>query len=93
MTDQDILTVLKSDLNISVTSRDAYLLNLIVAARAYIVGEGITLADESVPDGMLVEMYAAYLYRKRNEQETTMPRYLRWALNNRLMSEVGNLGD
>lgn len=59
---------------------------LITAARSYISREGITLT-ESVEDGMLVEMYAAYLYRRRREENVQMPRMLRWALNNRLFSQ------
>ena len=38
---------------------------------------------------MLVEMYAAYLYRRRREENVQMPRMLRWALNNRLFSQKG----
>ena len=37
-------------------------------------------------DGQLVEMYAAYLIRKRATAEG-MPRMLRWALNNRLFGQ------
>lgn len=94
MTDAAILTALKTDLDISVTSRDTYLGQLVTLAKAAIQKEGITLDDSSVEDGMLVEMYAAYLYRQRKGDTkyadgTRMPRMLRWALNNRLMSEKG----
>ena len=47
--------------------------------------EGIALA-ETLEDAQLVEMYAAYLVRKRATTEP-MPRMLRWALNNRLFSQ------
>ena len=40
-------------------------------------------------DAVLVEMYAAYLYRRRREENAAMPRMLRYALNNRLLSEKG----
>ena len=86
MTDSEILTILKTDLNISVNSRDQYLTQLITAGKEFIKTEGIILTD-SLGDGMLVEMYAAYLFRKRNENQDAMPRYLRWALNNRLFSQ------
>ena len=89
MTDSDILTILKTDLQISTAALDGYLTALITAARGYIADEGITLTD-SVPDSMLIEMYAAYLYRRRREDNVQMPRYLRWALNNRLFGrDVG----
>lgn len=88
MADEDILNILKIDLGISSTNLDAYLQQLITSARAFIATEGITLSD-SLSDGTLVEMYAAYLYRKRREETQAMPRMLRWALNNRLFSQEG----
>lgn len=92
MTDEEILTVLKVDLQISTEKMDPYLSKVIEAARSYIRTEGITL-DCSAGDGMLVEMYAAYLYRRRREENVAMPRMLRWALNNRLFSEKARTAD
>ena len=60
MTDEEILTVLKVDLQVSTDKLDNYLGQIISAARAYIKTEGITL-DCSHGDGMLVEMYSASL--------------------------------
>lgn len=80
-----ILVPLKIDLQISTSAMDDYLIELIETARDFIATEGITLTDD-ISDAMLVEMYAAFLYRKRREN-VPMPRYLRWALNNRLMHE------
>ena len=90
MADADVLKILKLDLQISVNSLDDYLLTIIQAARNFIANEGITLTDD-ISDMMLVEMYADYLYRKRREEKAEMPRMLRWALNNRLLSEKGAL--
>ena len=87
-TDEDILEILKVDLQVSSSALDLYLLVLITSARAYIAQEGITLAD-TAQDAMLVEMYAAYLYRRRREENVQMPRMLRWALNNRLFGQKG----
>jgi hypothetical protein len=92
LTDEDILAILKVDLQVSSAALDTYLVTLIASARAYITREGITLA-ETWDDGMLVEMYAAYLYRQRRETNAQMPRYLRWALNNRLFSQKGGASD
>ena len=94
MTDAAILTALKIDLQISSTSLDAYLAELIQAAREYIRKEGIVLTG-TTGDGMLVEMYAAYLYRSRRDAAAVMPRMLRWALNCRLFGDevVGGGGD
>lgn len=103
MTDEEILTVLKVDLQVSTDKLDNYLGQIIQAARAYIQTEGITL-DCSTGDGMLVEMYSAYLYRRRREENVdlsrhrregnvAMPRMLRWALNNRLFSQKAGEAD
>lgn len=89
MTNAEILTLLKIDLQISATSLDTYLSTLIETARAFIAKEGVTLND-SAEDGMLVEMYAAYMYRKRRDENASMPRMLRWALNNRLLGGETN---
>ena len=90
MTENEILTMLKIDLQISAPQYDTYLSNLIKLAKAAIEKEGITL-EENVEDGMLVQMYAAYLYRKRREESNAMPRSLRYALNNRLFSQKGSV--
>ena len=71
--------------------RAAYLTQAISAAQAFITREGIDLSD-SIEDGQLVEMYAAYLIRKRATTEP-MPRMLRWALNNRLFSQKAQVSD
>lgn len=101
MTDEEILTVLKVDLQVSTDKLDNYLGQIIQAARAYIQTEGITL-DCSTGDGMLVEMYSAYLYRRRRNdvpndyrrgENVAMPRMLRWALNNRLFSQKAGEAD
>lgn len=90
MKNEDILTILKTDLEISGTSRDNMLNNMIELAKAAITREGITL-NENVDDGMLIENYAAFLYRKRREELYAMPRSLRYMLNNRLFSEKGKV--
>ena len=91
--------MLKTDLQISAAQYDAYLTNIIKLAKATIIKEGIVFNElvengESegltVEDGMLVQMYAAYLYRKRREENAAMPRSLRYALNNRLLSQKGS---
>ena len=88
MTDANILEILKIDIQVSSTALEPYLNALIASGREYISTEGITLTG-SESDGMLVEMYAAYLYRRRREENVQMPRMLRWALNNRLFSQKG----
>lgn len=87
MTNAEILTMLQVDLGELYPNeqRRAYLTQAINAAMAFIAREGIVLTS-SAEDVQLVEMYAAYLVRKRATTEA-MPRMLRWALNNRLFSQ------
>lgn len=88
MTAAELLTMTKLNLEIPTANIlfDDYISNLIEAAKQMISREGIILT-ESIEDGNLVVMYAAYLYRKRAEDTPQMPRMLRYALNNRLFSQ------
>lgn len=93
MTNADIMTLLQSDLGEMYPSeqRKDYLSQVILAAQDFITREGVVLTD-SVEDAQLVEMYAAYLVRKRAD-DPGMPRMLRWALNNRLFSQKAQVVD
>lgn len=86
MTNNDILTMTKANLSLIAHTWDDYLLQLIEVARQMITREGITLSD-TLEDNNLIVMYASYLYRKRAEDTAVMPRMLRYALNNRVISE------
>ena len=86
MTDAELRTMTKSNLSLISTTWDTYLDNLINVAKQSIAREGITL-NGSLEDDNLIVMYASYLYRKRAEDNPGMPRMLRYALNNRLLSE------
>ena len=96
MKKEDILRMLKIDLGISANVYDKYLINLIELSKTAIQEEGIVLHEENgentIEDGMLIQMYGAYLYRKRREEIASMPRSLRYALNNRLFSQKGAKG-
>lgn len=89
MENSTLMALLKADLDLlSVPKeREAYLTQQIEAAKSMIQREGITLTD-SPEDIQLVVMYAAWLYRKRNTGEG-MPRMIRYALNNRVISQRG----
>ena len=56
----------------------------------FIEREGITLNYGSTGDLMLITMYASYLYEKRNDGVSVMPRALRYNLNNRVLQEKVN---
>lgn len=62
------------------------------AAIEFIEREGITLDYDKMGDLMLVTMYASYLYDKRHDGVSIMPRALRYNLNNRLFQEKANEG-
>ena len=83
-----MLTMLKTDLGIRTsTAYDARLTQLLTAAESAIRKEGASTLDASDPlDQQLIVMYAAWLWRRRDNMEG-MPRMLRWTLNNRIFSE------
>lgn len=84
-----LLNMLKTDLGIrTATAYDVRLLQLLASAKAAIINEGATSINEYAPDdAQLIVMYAAWLWRRRDSMDG-MPRMLRWALNNRVFSEV-----
>lgn len=56
-------------------------------AANFIEREGITLDLDNIDDSMLVVMYASWLYDKRKDGVSIMPRMLRYNLNNRLFAQ------
>ena len=81
-----ILEMLKVDLGMVTTAYDTRLTAIINAAMGAIATEGIALDATRADDMQLVTMYSAWLWRRRDSMDA-MPRMLRWALNNRLMSQ------
>lgn len=92
MTDAELLTMLKADLEIipQNTTRDGYLTNLLGAAKEQMRIRGIALTD-SVGDAQLIVGLASFLYRKRAEDNPVLPPYLRLAMDNRLFKQ--KIGD
>lgn len=89
MTDAELLKMTKSNLQIAGSTWDDYLAQLLTAAQGAIATQGITLDLEKIYDCNLIVMYASYLYlyRKRADDNPSMPRMLRYELNNRLFSQ------
>lgn len=84
MNDDLMLAMLKIDLGIKTSVYDPRLAQYITSAKKEIKREGVTLsAPLSVDDANLVIHYAAWLWRKRDDN-AAMPRMLRWQINNRL---------
>lgn len=93
MNTQEKLVVLKQDLQLLTSSNDEYLSTLLDLSAQAIQTEGIRLIENDLECDMAVVQYAAYLFRKRAAPDTTMPRFLRWQLNNLLMSQKGAVND
>lgn len=71
------------------SSNDDFLSSLLITAETAIQKEGITLVENDMDIDMAVIQYAAYLFQKRSGNETAMPQFLRWRLNNILFSQKG----
>ena len=89
MTSEEKLALLKQDLQMLTSSNDDFLSSLLSASETAIQREGIALVENDMDIDMAVIQYAAYLFRKRAGNETAMPRFLRWRLNNILFSQKG----
>ncbi len=79
-----ILNLLKIDLGITHNLRDAYFTSTILAAQKEIEDRGITLDLSNVEDQMLLSDYAAWKYRKRQE-DVGLPQNLIYRLRNRVV--------
>lgn len=89
MTSDEKLVLLKQDLQMLTSANGEFLNSLITTAESAIQREGIMLVENDMDIDMAVVQYAAYLFRKRAGNETAMPRFLRWRLNNILFSQKG----
>lgn len=93
MSTAEKLVLLKTDLQLLTDSNDTFLTHLLGAASAAMTREGIT--DDNSADYLACQIsYAAYLFRKRaastaggKDSETAFPRFLRWQMNNLLLSQ------
>lgn len=87
MTEQDRLTMLKTDLGISSTGYDDRLKQILKSSEKAIKKEGVSSLDNTdLDDCQLIVMYAAWIWRNR-DTGAGMPRMLRWSLNNRIFAE------
>lgn len=87
MTDAELLTVVKGDLQLLTNSNDAYLEKLLQFAKSAMQREGIEYNEGDIECEMICCHYAAYLFRKRGGENTSMPRFLRYELNQLLFSQ------
>ncbi|WHY76230.1 hypothetical protein QNH20_19180 [Neobacillus sp. WH10] len=83
-----LLSLLKLDLGISHNLRDSYFNNILVSAQNEIERTGVTMDFSNVDDQMLVVDYAAWSYRKRQE-DIPLSRNLQIRINNRIIKKAG----
>lgn len=93
MTDADLLKLTRQEIPISSTAYDEQIAFQVESAKEMIQREGITLDVSKNEDCTLIIGYAAFLFRQKRGDVKEMPRWLRYALNNRLFSEKAGAGD
>ena len=86
------LDLFKLDLGITHDLRDTYFSNLIKTANVELTKMGVDLTNYSAEDIQLIVDYAAWNYRKRQE-DVGLPRNLKFRINNRAIQKVGASAD
>lgn len=81
-----LLHLLKIDLGITHTLRDAFFISLLKGTVAEIERRGISLNQQSADDQMLIVDYAAWTYRKRQE-DIPLANNIQHRLRNRIIKE------
>lgn len=81
-----VLNLLKIDLGITHSLRDAYLIPLIKGSIIEIEKRGITLDLNNTGDQMLISDYSAWTYRKRLE-DAPLANNIQTRLRNRMIEE------
>lgn len=80
------LKLFKLDLGITHEKRDEYFRTLLEAAQGELLRKGVILDLDQADDVMLLSDYAAWLYRKRQE-DVPMANNLYWRIMNRKVKE------
>lgn len=88
MDDQERLALLKSNVGaIGSTIYDTLFKTLLRSSKSMIEREGITLDLEADEDNNLIVGYATWLFQQREQPEMQMPRWLRYALNCKVLHQ------
>ena len=88
MDDASRLALLKANLGaIGSTIYDELFLSLITSAKFMIEREGITLDQDAAEDNNMIVGYATWLFQQREQPDMQMPRWLRYALNNKVLQQ------
>lgn len=83
---ETVLILFKTDMGINHTLRDDYFTKFLQAAQKEIEGKGFTLNLDDVEDQVLLSDFAAWKYRKRQE-DVGMSRNLQFRIRNRVVKE------
>lgn len=81
-----LLNLLKIDLGITHNLRDAFFIQLLQGSMKEIERRGITLDTKKADDQMLIVDYAAWTYRKRQE-DIPLANNIQHRLRNRIIEE------
>ncbi len=88
MDNQSRLALLKANVSaIGSTIYDDLFLSLLNSAKSMIEREGITLDLEDAEDNNLIVGYATWLFQQRDDPAMSMPRWLRYNLNNKVLHQ------
>ena len=88
MDDQERLSLLKANVGaIGSTIYDELFLSLLTSAKSMIEREGLTLDMDSTEDNNMIVGYATWLFQQREQPDMQMPRWLRYALNNKVLQQ------
>ncbi|KAB2334262.1 hypothetical protein [Bacillus mesophilum] len=85
---KNLLTLLKLDLGITHNLRDAYFNTILEGAKKELERKGVFCNFLFADDQMLIVDYAAWSYRKRQEN-VPISRNLQIRINNRLIQNAG----
>lgn len=88
MDDASRLALLKANVSaIGSTIYDDLLNPLLTSAKSMIEREGLTLDMDSTEDNNMIVGYATWLFQQREQPDMQMPRWLRYALNNKVLQQ------
>ena len=88
MDEQARLALLKANVGaIGSTIYDELFTSLLLSAKSMIEREGITLDQDAAEDNNLIVGYATWLFQQREQPDMQMPRWLRYALNNKVLQQ------
>lgn len=88
MDEQARLALLKANVGaIGSAIYDELFTSLLLSAKSMIEREGITLDMDTAEDNNMVVGYATWLFMQRDDPAMEMPRWLRYALNNKVLHQ------